>query len=106
MTTMTFSRSTSLSSFVKQLFFLGSSASASTSTSTTTNSNNDAMNNNSDSCMHNVISPDDSHNNNSNSSYERCLFHQEYVSFPSLDELDEQYKEPPRFMVETQTVLC
>ncbi|ORZ14584.1 hypothetical protein BCR42DRAFT_417235 [Absidia repens] len=105
MTTMTFSRSTSLSSFVKQLFFLGSSTATSTS-ATTNSSSNDAMNNSSVSYMHNLISPDDSLKNNSNLAYERCSFHQEYVSFPSLDELEEQYKEPPRFMVETQTVLC
>lgn len=100
MTTITFTRSTSLSSFVKQFFFLGSS-------STTNNGKlNDTMNS-SDSCAHDGLPLDNENDVNSSSTYERCSFNREYFSFPSLDELDEQqYKEPSRFMLESQTVLC
>ncbi|KAI9299572.1 hypothetical protein BJ944DRAFT_274118 [Cunninghamella echinulata] len=78
--------SSSLSSFVKQIKLLMTSNKSTTTTDT-----------------HQITV--ETNNNN----YERCLFQQEYVSFPSLDEHNEHnmnYQEPSRFITESKPVLC
>ncbi|CAO3645495.1 unnamed protein product [Cunninghamella blakesleeana] len=85
----------SISTFVKQIkLFISSNNNKSSSTADTA-----------------LITANNSNtNDHTNNNYESCLFHQEYVSFPSLDDHDEHnmnYQEPSRFMTENnKPVLC